>query len=350
MLEKLLVMLDASALSQSACMLRLFRIVVEGYKNKLNTNDIEFGTAFHLFRKIFREKGESGIAEGINVAKEYFINTPMTEKYNKKYLTPIFLMKICIEYSEKYLKDSFKPVRIKIKRKAKDLTKDQLENLNEATKTYLLCSNNPEHEVEIEEPLLEIKGAFPYYIDNDIEILMAFTIDEIGKDPSGIPCICDAKTTAVWNIQEYFTSFELNSQLRFYKWSLLKYSEAYPESFVAQLCSNEIGCFIDGIFYKGANSDVEYKRSNVMLFQDDLGMKEFDRLVEIKVNFLINAIRAWKAKGILPIREGILNGACQTKYGFCDFFQSCAAVDQVTRDVILDYNFVKKQYNPLEFH
>src|SRR6266576_1474636 len=350
MSDKLLLMLDASAFSNSSCILRLFNTVVEGYKQKLENNDICFGTAFHIFRKIFREKGEQGVAEGINKAKEYFINTPMIEKYNKKYLTPVFLMRICIEYAEKYAKDSFKPIRIKIKKKIKNLTKEQLESLNEATKTYLLCSDNSEHEVEIEESLLEIKGACPYYVDDDMEILMAFTMDEIGKQENGIVSIMDAKTTSMWDIKSYFQSFELSPQLRFYKWSLFKYAEAYPESFIGKLCEDIIGCQIDGIFYKGADKEVEYKRSEVMLFSDDPKMEEFDKLVERKVFKLIDSIKLWRSSNRLPLREGILNGSCETKYGKCDFSQSCAAVDETTRNVILDYNFIKKHYNPLEFN
>ena len=318
MSEKTLVILDASAMSQSGCILRLFRTVVEGYRPKLNTNVIEFGSSFHLFRKIFREKSDVGLAEGINIAKEYFTTVPMVEVPNKKYLTPVFLMRICIEYAEKYAKDSFKPIWV-------DTEKGR-------------------------EPLLELKFAFPYYVDDEMEILIAGTIDEIGKKKNGIVSLVDAKTTAMWDIKSYFQSFELSPQLRFYKWALFKYAEAYPESFVAQLCSDIIGCQIDGIFYKGADKEVEYKRSDVMLFQDDPKMKEFDRLVAQKVVQLIEAIKWWKNHNKTPMREGMLNGSCQTKYGLCNFFTSCSAVDETTRNVILDYNFIKKPYNPLLFH
>ncbi len=215
-MEKLLVILDASAFSNSACLLRLFRITVEGYTQKLENNDVCFGTAFHLFRKIFRDKGDCGMAEGLNVAKEYFIKTPMVVKPNKTYLTPLFLMRICMEYAEKYVHDKFKPIRVK-------------------TKKWITTNPGIENSggfIEVEEPLLELKGAFPYYVDDEIEILMAFTIDEIGKESNSIVSICDAKTTSVWNIKEYLDSYELSCQLRFYKWSLLKYAEAYPESFI----------------------------------------------------------------------------------------------------------------------
>ncbi len=333
--EKLLVMLDASSLSNSSCILRLFNIVVEGYKPKLENNDVCFGTAFHLFRKIFREKGEEGLAEGINVAKKYFLETPMREKPNKKYLNTTFLMKVCLGYAEKYAKDSFKPIRVKVKKKI-----EGSDNFDPGDRRDF---------IEIEEPLLEIKGAFPYYVDDDIEILMAFTIDEIGKQENGIVSIMDAKTTSMWDIKSYFQSFELSPQLRFYKWALFKYAKAFPESFIGKLCDDIIGCQIDGIFYKGADKDVEYKRSDVMLFSDDPRMEEFESLIDSKVRKLVIKIKDWKNRGFTPMREGMLNGSCETKYGKCDFFQSCAAIDKETRNVILDYNFIKKHYNPLSF-
>ncbi len=312
-MEKTLVILDASALSNSACMLKLFRTVVQGYTSKLNSNDIEFGTAFHKFRRIFRDKGENGLALGIKVAKEHFINTPSHVKSNKQYLTPNFLMRICLEYAAKYVKDPFQVIRIK------DNT----------------------------EALLELKFAFPYYVDDDMEILIAGTIDELGKHSNGITCICDAKTTAMWDVKKYFTSYELSCQLRFYKWALLQYIKAYPNSFLAEICKDEIGCMIDGIFYKGKDQEVIYQRSDVMLYNDDKDMLEMDRLIRRKVNDLIITIINWRGNSIFPLREGILIGACETRYDLCTFSRVCAAVDETTRDVMLDYDFIKKQYNPL---
>ncbi len=311
-MEKLLVILDASALSNSACMLKLFRTVIQGYTSKLQNNDMEFGTAFHKFRKVFRDKGEEGLALGIKEAKNYF-NKPMVIKSNKKYLTTTFLIRICLEYAEKYKKDQFDVIRIK---------------------------DN--------EPLLELKFIFPYYIDDVMEILIAGTIDELGKHRSGIVCICDAKTTSMWDIKKYFESYELSCQLRFYKWALLKYIKAYPDSFLAELCNgNEIGCFIDGIFYKGEDKEVIYQRSDVMLYGDDKEMLEMNSLIETKIAQLILAIQTWRNNSITPLREGILIGACETKYDHCTFAKVCAAVDSTTRDVMLDYGFIKRQYNPM---
>lgn len=343
MSDKILIVLDSSAISNSACMLKLFRTVVQGYTSKVNPNDIEFGTAFHKFRKIFRDKGENGIAPGIYAAKDYFINTPMHVKSNKKYLTPNFLMKICMEYAVKYEKDQFQVIRVKYNKPFYKHSKEEMEKIQIKENRLI----GMDELFEVEESLLELKFVFPYYVDEDMEILIAGTIDELGKHHNGIVCICDAKTTAMWNVQEYFEGFNLNCQLRFYKWSILKYIEAFPDSFLAQVCEHEIGCFVDGIFYKGADQEVIYQRSEVMLYNDDKGMKEMDSLVERKVEQLIDTVKQWKHNRLLPMREGILIGACETRYGKCTYAPVCAAVDDTVRDVMLDYNFVKKPYNPL---
>jgi len=315
-MNKTLVVLDSSAFSNSACMLNLFRTVVQGYTSKLQNNDVEFGTAFHKFRKIFRDKGENGLAEGIKEAKDYFVNTPMIIKSNKTYLTSTFLMRVCLEYAEKYNKSLFNVIRIE-----------------KAIGEY--------------EALLELRFAFPYYVDDEMEILMAGTIDELGKHNNGIVCICDAKTTSMWKIRDYFNSYELKCQLRFYKWALLKYATMYPNSFIADLCKNEIGCFIDGIFYKGAEGDIEYKWSDVMLFQDDPGMVLMDTLIYSKVSRLITAIKNWRRERMTPLREGILINACENPFGPCRYSKVCSAVDNTTRDVMLEYNFIQRPYNPM---
>lgn len=341
--EKVLVVLDASALGNSACMLKLFNTVVLGYTSKLQNNDVEFGTAFHKFRKIFRDKGEEGLALGIKVAKDYFKNTPMKIKENKKYLTTTFLMQICLEYAEKYKKDQFDVIRVRGKKAFHTFSLAEQEKIQIKENRII----GLDELFDYEEPLLELKLAFPYYVDDDMEILMAGTIDEIGKLRSGIVCVCDAKTTSSWDIREYFSGFDLSYQLRFYKWAIKKYVELYPNSFISELCGKELGFFIDGIFYKGENQPVEYKRSDVMLYQDDRDSVEMETLIAYKAQQLISAIKVWLRTSLTPYREGMLVGACENKFGKCSFFKPCASVDKVTRDVVLEYNFVRKPYNPL---
>src|SRR4051812_983967 len=199
-MEKTTVILDASAFKESSCLLRLFYTAVLGYRGKINSNDIEFGSAFHLFRAIFREKGLEGLAEGVLAATRHFDTTPMTVKKNKQYLDRTFLQKCCVEYATKYEKDLFQVVR-----------------------------------GDDGEALLELKFGIPYYDDGEVEILLAGTIDEVGKFVNGIYCISDCKTSSVWNIEDYFRSYQMSPQLIFYRWILKKYAELYPNSIFSEI-------------------------------------------------------------------------------------------------------------------
>jgi hypothetical protein len=312
-MEKTLVILDASALKESACGLRLFNNVILGYRAKINYNDMEFGTAFHLFRKIIREKGTSGLAEAMRAASTYYTTKPMLIKHNKKYLDNIYLSKTCLTYATTYAKDNFNPV------------------------------NDDEGN-----PLLELTFSFPYYIDDEVEILMAGTMDEIGKFVNGTYAICDAKTTSCWDVENYFRSYYLSPQLLFYRWVLNKYAQFYPDGVFAKINHYDVACFIDGIFYNGSKTDPVFQRSEVFMFSQQQ-MNDFERLIEAKVSQLIQDIKLWRIDPTYrPLREGMINGACETVYGHCKYHFACAAKDDAWRDAVLNNNFVTRAYNPLQ--
>ena len=312
--EKQLVMINASALSKSSCRLRLFNIVVEGLTTKLNGNDIEWGTAFHIFRQVFREQGyDNAYKHGLKLAQAYYANTPMRVKSKKEYLTEQYLLSACISYAEQYKKDSFETI-----------------NIGDTV------------------GLIEQKFAIPYYVDDTMEVVLCGTVDEIGKFRNGIYSICDLKTSAAWNHTEYFESYWLSPQMMFYRWQLGLYAAAYPDSIYAKIHAEDCGVFIDGVFHNGARQ-VEFKRSSVMLFKE-AQLEKFGRLVDIKVKQLIEDIKHWRYTGQLPLEEGILNGACQEKFGLCAFANICKAPDDEVKQHIKDHNFIKQPYNPLTIH
>lgn len=311
--NKLIVMLDASALKESSCIKRLFYNTVIGYRHKLNDNVIEFGVAFHLFRAIIREKGLAGYGEALNVAKEYYTKTPMYIKYQKDYLTHEFLWHVCMTYFTKYQNDPVKPLVIQ------------------------------------DHTLIELPFAFPYYVDDQIEIIMCGTIDEIGKKSNGINCVIDAKTSGLWNTDEYFKSYKLSAQMLFYRWAIKMYATAFPDSWARALDENDLGCMIDGIFYAGEDRNkIQLLRSEVMIFKKKQ-IEEFAVLVQQKVNQLIVVVYDWLRENTVPLREGMLNGSCQTVYGPCKYFNACSAIDKETEEVVLEQNYKKSFYNPLNF-
>ncbi len=305
-------MADASAFKESSCLKRMFNTVVEGYKTKTNSVAIEFGVAFHKFREMTRAD-PSKFGEALLAAKKYFEETPMYVEKKKEYLTSNFLFQTCTSYYTKYSNDRFKT------------------------------------RVHKGHPLLELGFSFPYYIDDEIEILMAGTIDEIGSySDDGLDCVMDAKSSGLWDVEDFFKGFKLSPQMIFYRWAIRQFAKAFPDSWVSSIDSNNVGCVIDGVFYAGKDAPVQLVRSNVMLFPEHL-LTEFEQLLALKVKELIDHVKVWlhSGKKIVPMKYGMLNGACETVYGKCKFFNACSAPDLETEQMLLENNYIKKFYNPL---
>ena len=216
-MEKTLIIADASLFKESSCILRTFYTAVAGYKAKKQNNDVEFGTALHKFKSHWRNNpSDIGYATAVVLAKNHYANADMHIKSNKKYLTIDFLVQACQQYAATYRNDSFGTVTIP---HAIDLGLGRI--LPAGSKLI--------------EPVTRF--AFPYYVDDDVEILIAGTMDEIGKWHGGEYAIEDLKTTSVWNVDEFFKSYDLSPQLLTYRWALKKYAEEYPDSFLAEIDS-----------------------------------------------------------------------------------------------------------------
>jgi hypothetical protein len=318
------VIADASAFKESSCDLRLFLTTVEGYKGKNHNNDIEFGSAFHKFRAALRNG--AGFEVGMIMARNHYNEAEYTVKSNKKYLTTKFLELVCGGYATKYANDALVPV---------------------ITPHDIALPNGDV--IPRGSPLIEptTRFAFPYYVDDVCEILIAGTIDELAqwKGTSGY-VIVDAKTTSVWDVETYFRSYNLNPQMITYRWAIRQYALAYPDSFLALIDQQEVSAMIDGIFYAGETKPPEYRRSKPIIFSEQ-DIEEFGVLVKEKVAELVLDIHKFVETGKLPLRKGFLNGSCQTPYGPCKFFNVCAAPDAESRESILESHFNKGTYNPL---
>jgi ATP-dependent exoDNAse (exonuclease V) beta subunit len=187
-MNKTIVIIDASSLKNSHCILKFFNDTYIGYKEHTQDSVLCWGSAFHKFRAYYRETKQALVA--LKIAQAYFSNTPMVVKDNKKYLNSTFLTDVCLQYETKYENDSFETV------------------VNPHTKKNLI------------EP--ETRFAFPFIIEPDIEILCAGTMDEIGKWRGGKYCIVDCKTSVTWKIREFFTGYKLDPQMLMYRWTLKK--------------------------------------------------------------------------------------------------------------------------------
>ena len=310
--DKLTIMLDASGLSESACGLRLFNTIIAGYKQKLNYNDMEFGTAFHKFRAKFKEHGEDGIAAGIIEAKKHYEETPMLWKSQKKYMTREYLVNACVLYATTYADDDYTPVEIN------------------------------------GEKAIELKFAIDYYSDDKVDLILSGTIDDVSKMRNGPYTIIDAKTTSVWDKTTYFNGYNLSPQLFFYRLAIAEYAKRAPNSVFGEMQQTEVAIVIDGIFCSGKDKPVDLKRSIPIIIKEDT-LAEFKILVDRKVQRVVDIAHAWLDKGEKPLREGMVNGACEGKFGACKFFPACSGVDAWCREEMMSRLYVKRFYNPLEF-
>lgn len=304
---KQIIRVDASALRESACMLRFYRTVVQGYRVPINSNDMEFGSAFHVFvAEMKRTKGNIGLA--IQATQKRW-RVPMEVKYKKKYMDETFLLTTCMNFWEQFG------------------SKDEFVTL--------------EHDGK---PMVEVKFSWPYYVDDTLEILICGTADDICKHKRGTYAIRDYKTTSSWDQQEYLYGYKLSPQLLTYRLILRYYAKRYPDSIWNVIERSGCCVFIDGIFINGKDKPVEFIRSEVEAIAEDK-LAEYEKLLARKVAELVDVVKS----NVIPVREGLLNGACHTVYGHCKFFDACAAPDNIAAEHVLRRNFIQKTYDPLTF-
>lgn len=298
--------LDASALKESACGRKLYWTTVDGYREEKNTNDVEFGSAFHEFIKVMKETGDIVLA--YDAARKRY-DVPMVIKDRKDYMTVEYLLALCGKYWSQYV------------------AKDQFETL-----------------IHNGKPLVELKFSYPYYVDDEIELSLCGTIDDVCKHRHGTYAIRDYKTTSVYKKDEYLSGYALSPQLMFYRLVVSLYAQAYPDSIFAGIDKHGFSCFIEGVFLQGATKEPEFKRSEMFIFPNEQ-MAEFRRRLDFSIQRIIADVKAGK----VPEREGMINGACTTVYGPCKFAVACKQQTERGQQQMLDRFFIKREYNPLTF-
>lgn len=316
MSEPIDINIDASCLSGSShCMLAWYRMVVEGYREPLVPNDIIYGVAVHKFiDTMYQTDGD--LKQARDAALKSF-NVPKYDKPKKLYMSePRHLIATCFDYWERYV--------------SKDTSFDLIK----------LC----------DKPATEVTFKFLYYTDSNIRVWLCGTMDKIGKIRNGVYAIGDYKTTSLWSAPEYFTSFDLSIQLRFYVLALKWMAEHESDSILGQIGATNVGTFIDALFVKPCAVDNEYKRSQVFTYREEQ-LTEVKRMLDLKIHelstqvFLIN-----NGAMARPLKQGLLTGTCTRQYGKCSFFSVCANQDEGAAAAMLAQRFVKKPYNPLAFN
>lgn len=304
-------MLDASALRESSCILRLHRIIVDGYRQEVVSSDMVYGTAFHHYRKRYEETNE--LMPSIHEAIEIYTDTPKYTKKNKVFMDNIHLKLTCLDYHNNWS------------------NLDLYDTVKSPTGV----------------PLTEQKFSVPLYIDDEVELLGCGTIDAIVRHRlEGFYAVKDYKTTSIWDAKKYLNQYRLSTQLMFYVYILYKYGEAYPNGLIGEITCKTVGAFIDGIFLASGKGAV-FERSEVYFWEKSCKkLKEFESGLYRVIDRIVKAVKSPDSE---LYREGMLNSSCEKVYGACNFFDACCSDDSETEQMILDNNFIKKQYNPLQF-
>lgn len=323
--EKITVVLDASLLKGSSCLLRMFRDCVMGYKSETLNNDTHWGSAFHAFRSTWLLTGDEDLA--LHTAEKLWNDEEIHVKDKKRYLTTQFLTAACLDYADKYRSERAEPVI------------------------------DPETNKKLVEPYSRF--SFPLYSTDTVDVLGAGTMDDLKwafedswHGGAGYR-ITDLKTAMAFNSWAFFDSYFLNPQLIMYRWAIRRYARYRPDSIWAIIDrSPNVGAMIDGVFYRGAREGekptVEFKRSKIITFKD-WQIEEFERGVMRKVLQLVEAIEKWRLLGIYPDREGVVTNSCDERWGPCKYCQACASPDKESAEAWLEQNFTRRYYNPLTF-
>lgn len=309
-MTKQIIRINASALRESSCMLRFYLTVIGGYSEKLNSTDIEYGTAVHKFiQSMALTKGDLTLS--INVALKHFKNTPNYVRGKKLYLNEFHLTQTCIEYNDKIW--------------------------GKKDNSFELLTNSEGI------PLVEQKFSIPYYCDDEVEVLIEGTIDAKGKIQQGCYCIQDVKTTGAWDRKDYFEQYEFSTQLMLYRWAVewfAKNGEA-GNLYARMMEKGTIGCRIFGVFLN-ASKPTEFEASKVFFYSDEQ-MRDFEKDLRAAIFILV----AYVKNKTFPTRQGLVNGACKSEWGLCKFAPACKMPSQDAFNGILSAHYKQQPYEPL---
>lgn len=194
-------------------------------------------------------------------------------------------------------------------------------------------------------PATEITFKIKYYEDDYIIVYLCGTIDSVGKFKNGCFAIRDWKTTSAWDNVGYFRQYEMSRQLRFYTVACKLMSRLYPDSILGKIGATNMGAFIDGVFLSTDPNETTWNRSDVYQFKEE-ALNAFQLTLDDKIQEISRAIKT----GYLP-KQGILNGACETKFppNRCKFWDVCRH-DSTVANVLLARDFVRVKFDPLNYN
>ena len=297
-MSKRIIRIDASGIRGAAgCLRKLFLTVVSGYTSGKLLNDIEYGSAFHVFKQelYLTSNAFAAFQAGSNYFRKRELNDDgkpndnFVIRKNKEWLNLIHLCDTMTAYvdlvGEKHEKDNL---------------------------TLLKRQDGV--------PRVEQTFEIPLHEDDEFIIFLVGTIDGVGQLRDGCHVIADTKTTATWDTKGYFAPYKMNPQIATYLWSVRWHLK--NKVGLSELEGKEVRAVIDGVFLSKTNP-TKFERSEAFRYTDNM-LDDFEIGLMGIVNELIQHIRTGK----IPYREGLVHDSCGGKFkDVCPFFNACALPD-----------------------
>lgn len=181
--------------------------VIEGWRPSTVTNNISFGSAFHLWAHLNARGDETAIAQAI----KFYGSAKCVTTHN--HLSSSYLINLCCTYSTKY-----SPYKV----------------INHGTK--------------------DAASELAFHIPVSDDITFCGTIDNLVTDQSGKVFLRDYKTTSQ-SPANFFDKFRLSNQFIAYQLAISLHQKAFPNS---PLASYTIaGILIEGIFLRSSGPTFE---------------------------------------------------------------------------------------------
>ena len=290
---KYIVKIDASLIKESACERRLWYMLFRGLRKRNSNHKMEYGTAVHKALESYYGDGDKDKA--INAAIDHYADVLVPDKDFRDLAHLVNLL-------NQYFK----------------------------LDTGLEVKRDPE-------PLLEMRFAYPYRQTEKLDILFCGTIDFVGTY-FGRPVIVDHKSTAAYNTSAYFASYKVSPQLMFYN---LIWNTMFPDDY--------IGCMINGIFLGRSNKN-KFERSEIFEFSKDR-LTKFQAYVDDLVDRLVAKFDEHSDDLDKEPENIFLSNfaSCETRFGLCSFSPLCTANNKDDRQSIIEMDYVRKVYDPLQF-
>jgi hypothetical protein len=303
------ILLSATALGAGNCGLAFYRKVVKGYRPPQMSPRVRYGIAGHKFIDVVYKTGDLRLAK---------------QAAEKAFTLPVFEQK-----STEHLCD-FKHLF----RTASDIW-------------FGWIADDQNFQVILDgdgKPLTEQTFQIPFHQGAYVDIDLVGTMDKIGKFNGGVYAIGDWKFTSSWDNKGYFKQYELSRQLKMYRLATRLEAQRNPESVMGKLgLEKNLGLFIDAIFLTPEASRVERSRIMNPSWED---ISDFEAALR---RWCVTLDSKFGGGTISYMKEGEVTGACEGKWGKCDFWNVCAAPKLAT-EVMLNANFQIKNWNPLDYN